>query len=79
MMAAVAASAAAGVAWCGRGRPQFPPSGFRKQETPGQPGFVRVSLPASRYSAAACGRSTSSTYAIGALSPARKPHFRIRR
>ncbi len=25
------------------------------------------------------GRSTSSTYAIGALSPGRKPHFRMRR
>ena len=29
-------------------------------------------------SASTTGRSTSSTYAIGALSPARKPHLRMR-
>lgn len=44
--------------------------------------FSRICVKRSDYSAtssATTGRSTSSTYAIGALSPARKPAFRMRR
>ena len=56
-----------------------------KKRSPGRyrPGLRNRLQQRAAYSAAAAsvlsGRSTSSTYAIGALSPSRKPHFRMRR
>lgn len=53
----------------------------QKQKSPDMPGFLLLQMRTdySATSSATAGRSTSSTYAIGALSPARKPHLRMRR
>ena len=65
---------------------------IEKQKTRPKPGFLidnlnKIRLLSSTYSSVAStasssasttGRPTSSTNAIGALSPARKPHFKIR-
>ena len=55
-----------------------------QQKRPGNPAFSNVPTTAwvraySSASSSGTGRSTSSTMAMGALSPVRKPHFNIRR